>query len=256
MSLAYNNTSSNNGIIQEIEKECGFEYGAISGNTALLQEITSQVNLALDDYLSIGLTASGTWQLDDSNHTKYPIIKTNLVSGQRDYSFTTDGDSNLILDIYQVAILPSATSSVYIPLEPFDEFENPESNAIITEATSTGTPYTYGKLANGIFLEPKPNYNATSGLKVFINREGSYFTTSDTTKKPGVPGIHHRYFVVKPAMVYARRNNLSVYGKLADEVLAYEGDKDRGIQGKITRYFAHREKDKRNIMTGKKILYK
>lgn len=255
MSLQFSNTSLNNGIIQEIEKECGFEYGYISGNTALMQEVTSLVNQAMDDYFEIGLTSSGVWQLDDSNQTDYNIIKTNIVSGQRDYAFTTDGSGNLILDIYKVSILPSSTSSVYVDIDSIDEF-NTVGNSIVSEASTTGTPYSYSKLANAIFLEPKPNYNATNGIKIFINREATRFTVDNTTKKPGVPGLHHRYFVVKPSLIFAKRNGLTTKSDLASEVLSYEGDKDRGLQGKISRHFAKRDKDTRKIMTGKKILYK
>src|SRR3990167_10378043 len=113
MSVQFSDTTNYKGIIQLIEKELGFKRGDISGDANLLKEITADVNLAWDDYLTIALPASGKWQFDDSNQTDYPIIKTNLVDGQRDYTFTTDEGGNLILDIYKVAILLSATDTLY-----------------------------------------------------------------------------------------------------------------------------------------------
>lgn len=254
MSLQFSNTTSLDGIIQLIESELGFDYGYISGNTTRLKEWTAKVNRAIDDYTDLAIKSSGTWQFDDSGHSKYPIIKTNLVSSQRDYTILTDEQGNLVLDIFKAAILPSATATVYEEIQPFDEMLVLD-NDIVTENTPTGIPTRYGKLANGIFLDTPTNYNATNGLKLFINREGSYFTTSDTTKKPGVPGIHHEYFVFKPCYQYARSKQLENATGLEKLVLDYEGSERLRVTGKIQEYFSRREKDVRNILTGKKINY-
>lgn len=261
MSLAFN--VAFRGIIQQIEKECGFNRGDITGNTELLKDFTAEVNLAVDDYLDLAIPASGAWQVDDTNTYEsdgvtlrdYPIIKTNLVSGQRDYAILTDENGNLILDIFKAAILPSATATEFIELDPFDEL-NERGNNIISENTTTGVPSRYGKLSNGIFLDIPSSYNATNGLKLFVNREGSYFVYTDTTKKPGFPGIHHEYFALKPSLKYARRNlSASRISELEKQVREYEGDTERRIEGKIQKYFSRREKDVRHIMTGKKINY-
>lgn len=253
MSLQFSKTDSPyNGIIQQAELEIGGEdfLGQISGNAKRLGIATTQANLALDDYVYLALKSSGTWQWDDSNFTDYPIIKTNLVSGQRDYTFITDEGGNLILDIYKVMILPSATATIFEEIRPIDQqqidsFEVDDD--IAQEVSTQGVPYRYDKTANGIFLDPIPSYNATNGLKVFINREASRFTTSDTTKKPGCPGIHHRYFALKIALDYARRNNLVNYNLIREEVVSYEGDEEKGITGSIERYFSRRSKDERPV---------
>lgn len=246
MSLVFSDTSTFKGIIQIYEKEIGANRGDVSGDSNRLKEVTADVNLALDEYLSIAFKASGTWQFDDSNHTDYPIITANLVDGQRDYSFTVDGNSNLILDIHRVLILPSATATLYSEVYPRD-VQSGEISGISENNLVEGVPYTYDKTANGIFFDPIPSYNATSGLKIYINREGSYFTSSDTTKKPGVPGNHHKYFAIKPAMEYARIKGLSSYVGLRDEVLRMEKQ--------IEEDFTRRERDVRKIMTPKRISF-
>ena len=58
------------------------------------------INVALDDAIDIAIRSCGIGQYDDTNNTDYPIITTDLNSGQRDYSYTADGSGNLILDIY------------------------------------------------------------------------------------------------------------------------------------------------------------
>jgi hypothetical protein len=241
MSIQFNDTTTLKGIAQIYEKEIGANQGDITGNTTKLKSFTADANLALDDYTAIALQASGTWQFDDSNQTDYPIITTNLVSGQRDYSFTTDEGGNLILDIYKVLVLQSATGTVYSELFPVDQQSDYDATGFTDGQNITGTPTTYDKTANGIFLDAIPGYNATKGLKVYINRESSYFTYSDTTKKPGVPGLHHKYFALKPALDYARRNNLATLPRLEQEVAKMERD--------IKEYFGRREKDTRNILT-------
>lgn len=207
MSLQFSNTTTKNGILQRIERECGFNDGDITGNSTLLAQFTGDVNYALDMVVEALIKKSGTWQFDDSNHTDYPIISTNLVSGTRDYSFTSDEDGNLILDVHKVLVADS--TGLFKELLARD----PESESINIEGfvdgqNLQGTPTQYDKLANGILLDPIPNYNSTGGLKIYISREGSYFLTSDTTKKPGIPGLYHELLVLIPAYNFARRNGL------------------------------------------------
>lgn len=219
-----NDTTNYRGIVQIYEKELGFDRGYISGNTDRMKEFTADVNLAYDDFLDMAFKSGGTWQFDDSNHTDYPIITTNVVSGQRDYAFTLDENSNLILDIYRVMIADS--SGVFREIMPVDQ-QTRNSNQVNTDSlidgrNTSGIPSRYDKTANGIFLDLVPNYTYANGLKVHINREPSYFVYTDTTKKPGVPGIYHKYFALKPALDYARRKSLAVLPRLENEVFKME----------------------------------
>lgn len=246
MSLSFNDTTTRKGLVQIYEKECGFEYGDISGDTDKLKEFAADCNLALDDLFTIGFKASGTWQLDDSNFDNpsgYPIIKADLVSGRRDYLFLADGGGNLILDIYRVLIADS--TGRYREILPVDQqtLNNSQSdtNTFIDGQNSTGIPTRYDKTANSIFLDLIPNYNYTDGLKIFINREPSYFTSDDTTKKAGISGNLHRYLALKPAMDYARRKTLASHDRIAGEVQKFE-------QIIIPETFDRRQKDVKRRM--------
>lgn len=243
MSLVFSDTTNYKGLVQFYEKELGFQRGDISGDTNKLKEYTADANIAFDDFLTIALPSSGTWQYDDSNHTDYPIITTDLVAYQRDYSFTSDELSNLILDIYKVYIADS--SGDFTEIKPVDVQSEQDTLSFADGNNTTGEPIRYDKTANGIFLDPIPNYNATGGLKMYINREPSYFTYTDTTKKPGVPGLFHKYFYLKPAMEYARRNNLANLSRIESEVLKLEGNPSLGVVGTIGEYFANRNRDER-----------
>lgn len=233
MSIQFNDTSTYKGLVQIYEKEIGVPRTTVSGDADLLKEFTADANITLDEFTSRAIQASGKWQYDDSTHTKYPVIYTNLVSGQRDYQFTTDQQGNLILDIYEVLILPTSSATLYQKIWPIDA-QSTESN-ITSENTATGVPYQYDKTANAIFLDPTPSYNATNGLKIYINRESSYFDSGDTTKKPGIPGVLHEYVALKPALKYAGRKSLSNYTDLFNRVSRMEK--------MIDEYFGKREKD-------------
>lgn len=255
MSIQFNDTTNLKGLVQIYEDEVGYDPEFVSGNTVRLKQFCALVNLAWDDYVALALEASGTWQFDDSNHTDYPIIKTNIVQGQRDYTFTTDELGNLILDIHRVSILPSATDTKYTDIDPIDEQSGAES-ALNTEDTTQGVPRFYDKTGNAIRFEVPPSYNATNGLKAYINREASYFTHTDTTKKPGCPGIHHKYFALKAALDKARHGDANRYNRIREEVVSFEGDKEKGIIGSIERYFSRRSRDERPQITSKRINYR
>jgi hypothetical protein len=234
MSLQFSDTSNLKGLVQLYERELGFDPGDVSGNATKLKQFTADANLAFDEYVAMAIRSSGTWQFDDSNQTDYPIITTNLVANQRSYLFTTDESNNLILDIYRVMV---KTNGVYVEIDPVDVQSSENVSGFYDGRETTGTPTRYDKTANAIFLDPVPSGNVTNGLKVYINREASYFAYTDTTKKPGVPGLHHRWFYIRPAEEYARRKQLAVYPGLRAERLAME----EAIQA----YFSERPRDER-----------
>lgn len=243
MSISFSDTTTKKGIIQLIEKEVfASNYGFITGNTTRLKEWTASVNITHDEILARIFKAGGKWQFDDTNHTDYPIITRNLVSGQRDYTFTTDETGNLILDIHRVMIKDD--QGKFKDLTSKDQQtpnnNNSDTTGFVDGQNLGGVPDSYDKTANGIFLDRIPNYNSTGGLKLFINREGSYFTTTDTTKKPGIAGLFHEYYAINPAWKYAVSKGLKNQNGLLNRKLAleqaidnYYGRRERDVPGKL-----------------------
>lgn len=193
------------------------------------------INVALDDAIDIAIKSCGVGKFDDSNHSDYPTITTDLTSGQRDYSYTLDGSSNLILDIYKVLVMD--TSGVYQELTQVDETTDLYTESFTDGITVNGQPTKYTRTGNGIKFDVTPNYSQTNGIKILINREGSYFTTSDTTKKPGIDGRLHEYLVISPACKHAQRNGLANKDELYNRKVLLEkrisevySKKDRGAK--------------------------
>lgn len=242
MSIVFSESTTKTGICELIDDLVGTDTTSYS-----LAKKARDVNLALDKVFSIIFRAGGSWQFDDANHTDYPILTTNLVSGQRDYTFTEDSGGNLILDIYKVMV--KGSDGVFRDLTPIDQqgFDTNELNPAVNHHTindgqnGTGTPTAYDKTGNGIFLDLIPNYNSTGGLKIFVNREASYFTSADTTKVAGFAGLFHEYLALRPAYMYAQRHGLENANRLKQEMLEME----LGIE----KYYGQRERDTSRRMT-------
>lgn len=226
-------------IIRQYELEIGANRGDIADDSTRLEDFVDQENIAFSDYLTLAFNTSGTWKFDDSNHPDFPEMTADIVAGQREYPFTTDEEGNLVLDIYKV--YAKETGKDYLELEAIDADTTGVENGITTGSTVQGVPYRYDKTANVIILDPVPSASVTGGLKVSVNREATFFTTSDTTKKPGVPGLHHKWFYLRPALDYARRNSLNSYTRLEAEVMALTAD--------IKKNFSRRAKDEQSVMT-------
>lgn len=236
MSMQFSDTTNRTGIIELIEDNTGTQSATTSSYT--LKTKTRDVNNAYANYFLIGGQTDGRWQLDDTNHTKYPIITTALTANQQDYTFTVDEQSNQILDIFRVEILDSTGNGV--ELTPIDQFDI-KGQALTEFMKTAATPLFYDKTANGIILYPKPNYTNSAGLKIYYNRTPDYFVSTDTTKKPGIPDMFHEYLALRPSYQYCLRKGLPQTASLKADMLAMED----GIRS----YYSSRSKDEVKQMT-------
>lgn len=244
MSIAFSDTTNKDGLIQNIEQCCGFEDGDISGNTTRLAQFTGKINVAQDEVMAEVLKNNG-WNVDDFNHTKDPFITINLASGQRDYHFTTDEEGSLILDVYKVMV--KNASGVYVEIDPVDQ-QSDAPSTYWDGNNSTGMPTTYDKTGNGIFLDLIPvtgSVTLSAGLKIFINRESTYFLVSDTTKISGIDGLCHDYLYLKPSYEYARDKGLQNRESLFRDLQV--------SMAKLKGRYGSRERDVRKKMTTAKI---
>lgn len=235
MSLQFSDTTNKAGIVQTIDF-----WTKANLVSYTIEERTRDINLALDKVFSFIFPASGRWQFDDSNHTDYPTITTDIVSGQRDYTFTTDEQGNLILDVYKV--MRKNSDGIYEEIYPVDTESDEGMQSFYDGQGITGIPNSYNKTANGITFDVLPDYNSTEGLKIFINREGSYFTKTDTTKKPGFAGLFHEYLALEPSYKYACVNQLKNKEEIYREMLRFEQA--------IKQHYRDRSRDEQPFISG------
>lgn len=237
------NSDTEEGLVQLYEDEIGAKRGDVSGNATLLNKFKAQVNSALGDFWTIALPAAGTWQLDDANQSDDPTATTALVANQRDYRFNTDGSGNSMLEVYRVFV--ANASGIFTEIFPVDVQSQSSTSTFTDGQNGTGTPTRYDKTADGIFLDPVPSYSLAGGLKVYFSRTPSYFASTDTTKKAGIPALFHKYLYLKPAFAYARRNSSANFNALKEIVEEMEGDEARGLEGSIASYYARRSRDEK-----------
>lgn len=234
MSIPFNDTTTRKGLVQFYEKETEREFGEVSGNPNRLKDFAADTALALDDLFTIGFKKSATWQLDDSGHEKFPIVRANIVNGQQAYTFLKDEQGNFLLDYHKVVIIgPDGRKK---DAAPRDIQSEREVDAFLN--TVSGVPDQYDKTGNGIFLNKTPNYDYTNGIEIYVNREPLYFEYTDGADKfAGIPGNLHAYLFIHPAEAYAGRKGLKNYNVLARKKLELENT--------IAEAFAERTRDRR-----------
>lgn len=192
--MVINDTTNRTGIVQALEDATNTQ--DVSSYTSAIK--IRDINLAFDDYQNMVKRTSGSWQADDTRHTKYPNMTFDLIASQKDYTFTEDEQGNQIQDIYRVECKDS--NGNWKVLKYVNEMNY--TDAISQIDTETGVPDEYYLTANGVFLVTAPNYTQANGIRMFFTRSPNYFTTAHTTEEPGIPNGHHKYLFLKPAYWY------------------------------------------------------
>lgn len=227
--MQFNSHATNQDCVSEILKICG-----ATTATYPLVDITRRFNSALDDYFSTAFESDGRWNFDDINQSNPPIDTQNLVSGTNKYkvgSFTEK-----LINLIRLEILDSSSVGYKLKPESFQDLDDEGSSFETAYSTSTtGLPTRYLKYGDFIYLRVTPNYNKTGGLKAYFDRPASYMASTDTTKVPGVPVIHHNYLCRKAAVPFLIEKNLP---QLNGVLLEIQRD-----EKSIKSYFARRTKD-------------
>lgn len=230
--MVFSDTTNKLGLIQDCEMKLFGDngYGQITNNPNRLLQFAARINRRQDRFIQLAFSADNRWQYDDSNYTDFPIATTNLVSGQRDYTFDVS-----MLEIDGVEIL---VNGEWRRIDPIDVTDNSATSIAYIEnnSSNTGIPIAYDKTGGSVVLQPTPDYSATGGLRIRFKRGASYFVSTDTTKVPGFPSIFHDYLSTGAALDYAiDRNFPNVVNALAPEVLRKEDA--------ILEHFSKRSKD-------------
>lgn len=259
MSMPFSDTALKTGIIQAIERRLfPSSDNPISGNAKRLGYFTQEINLALARAWELIFKADGTWKWDDDNHTtRFPVITTDLTAGRRDYAFTSDELGNVVLDIARVFIKTTATNGVYQEIYPVDVESDSGTESFTDGLEVQGIPYRYTKIGKAIILDGVPPATVADGLKVYIDREGSYFAAGDTSKVPGFAGTLHEYLAVRPSHVFATANTMSIAGGvLRNGAMTGLLREVSDWEARITRYYGSREHDRRTIIRGRRKQFK
>lgn len=225
--MVFSSPTDNTGIVEQVRAMM-----RVDSAQWPTSRIVNSCNNYLDTITGYAIGADRRFQWDDTNHSKLPIGTTNIVSGQKDYSFLTDEQNNKIINLTAIELLDS--NGTYTMLKPVDFTE---LNGAPDELYKTaGKPEYYDKIADNIIrLYPTPDASVTSGLKFYFQRTASYFVDTDMTKEPGVSPLLHRGFVIASAYDGALTLGLNNLGALGVEFQKEEM--------KMKKYFGDRNKD-------------
>ena len=122
------------------------------------------------------------------------------------------------------------------------------TTAVAVNQTALGAEITTGGLARASATVSRVTTTVTNGLKFEISREGDYFTTSDTTQKPGFRGTLHDLLPTYMVLEYAEENTISNVNLLERRAQKLEQALDLA--------YSKVAPDERNIISPKRILYK
>lgn len=194
------------GLVQRVEFWTRRPYGT-SGDD--LRTIITNLNEAFADILPMLLMGNDKIRWDDVNNTDKPVGKINIVASQNDYKITTDDNSLDILNLVGVHILTDASTSTYTPIAKANADDPDALNFVSPPDTSvTGTPSRYLEVGNILYLDILPSYSATNGIKLFFQRQQTYFTVTgtsgDDTTEPGIPLPFHELL----ALIAAQKLNM------------------------------------------------
>lgn len=232
--MKFNNSDSLS-IVDEINDICQSD-----SNSYPIASKTRRVNAAMDRFFTLAFQADGRWAYDDINQTTAPLESINLVSGTEKYALDTF--TSEIIKVLRVEALDSGGVSHELTL--LDE-DDPQFDTLIQ--TVSAIPNQYRLFGKYIYVYPKPSYSSTNGLSLYFSRNKSAFTTTDTTKQPGIPSIFHQYICNLASLPY-----LIEFQKGQKNDIAGQIAKDEAA---IIQYFGKRNEGERKIMTHKKTQY-
>jgi hypothetical protein len=239
MSISF--SATNAGIVEQARSLAG-----VDSTQWPVQKVVNSANNWHDFVTGYAIGADKRFQWDDTNHTALPEGTTDLTANVTDYSFLTDEQGNSIVTLTGISLIDS--DSVEYPLKLVDR--NDPDYDISSFGKNSGTPTCYDKIADNIIrLDTKPSATdaSTYDIKFYFQRMGSYFTSSDTTKSPGVSPLLHRGYVIACAYDIALTLGLANLSALSVE----RGKEEQ----KMIAYFAVRSRDERSRLTMKKINY-
>lgn len=190
--MQYSNTTSKNGVIQNIESLCNLGDGGITGNTTLFAKVTGYVNQVNKQIASALMQCDKAWEFDDFNNTDLPRGTTTLVSGQRDYTLpvaVTSADASTLLGVEKISVLNSNGDEHVLHLST-------EPDAVLNVAyENSGLPTVYKLIGNTVKIWPAADNGVSvtlaAGLVCYFKRTPVEFTTSSTTVQPGFMSSFH-----------------------------------------------------------------
>jgi len=181
--------------IDDINSEITFNTNADT-TTFLPADRLIKVNKAQDEVHIMILQSQDEWDFDDKNYTSdFPVLTTDLKAGQQDYSLPIEA-------IKEKRVELNLDSTTFKKAEPIDinEISDGTSTTDIANSFSTASPF-YDLGYNSLRTYPIPTVDVTKGLKIWIDRNMSLFTSGDVSTGTREPGFDRQFHQLIPLKV-------------------------------------------------------
>ena len=230
--MIYSDPTGKSGIIEDID------FWANTNSTSYpIEDKTRNINRKYDDVVSMILQADGRWKWDDTNNIAQPTTPINMT----DQTTAVAIPDTTYLTINRVEVLD--VNGNWYKILPFNEKEIPYQG--MTEFLKTpGRPLMYEKVGGFLNLYPKPSSNnvtLTGGLKIYFQRNASYFATTDTTKVPGFAAPFHRILSIGAALDYCLANTLLLKSEFLTPLL-------QKMENDLQLYYSTRSRDEKTSL--------
>lgn len=236
--MQFSDTGTSLGLIQDIT----FLLGGVDTVAYPTADRTRNVNERYRQVWAAIFDAYGGWLFQDDNVSGVPYAEQALTSGTGVYGLPSGA---LTVNMVEVKI-PGGTTYAP-PLRPItlEEFKKLGGDQYLI---SNAQPLYYMLYEDYVQIIPTPNYSvASTGIRIYFDRDISQFAASDTTKVPGFSVTFHRALSVGAALDYAMMaGTASQITSLTNQWQWYMGNPERLHQqpGEIRRFYAQRWKDR------------
>lgn len=231
--IQFNSHSDLQDVVSEINTVCNSD-----NNSYPLKAKARRVNAALDRFFTLAFQAGGMWSYDDPSNDTLPIQTINVTSGTSDYNWGTF--TSEIINILRIELANTSTADVFTVLKRLERGNYPIT-ALDEIYSSTGIPEYYDLVGEYIRLYPTPNYAATAGLRVYLERNRVAFASTDTTKTLPVPSIFSHYICNLAALPYLIEQDKPQVNSIAalvqrDEaaIINYFSNREKGVKRQAT----------------------
>lgn len=161
-------------------------------DASLIRDLNSEASL-----VQIGILRDrGVLEFDDSNYEDIPIATFAITQGTRSYKILEDELGNKVITIHKVGVLKNG---VYVDVPRVQLGEGNEAGLLTKDTDTVDVPSGYYEVGASVTFVDMPN--TTTG-KVWIDRDISFATTSDTTKVLGLPTQYHNLIAYRTAINY------------------------------------------------------
>ena len=162
------------------------------------------INKHYNDAHNYILESQDEWDYDDSNKTDFPILTGDFVATQQPYTLPSG-----TIDVKRLEVTYDGTN--WVKAEPFDVNERGISVASNAIGDFSQTAPKYDLISNAFFVYPIPTQSVDGGMKIWISRGPSLYTSAELTtgtKEPGFDSIFHDLIAYGVATDYAIIKNL------------------------------------------------